>query len=254
MKNRYKICIFDKKAVSLHRELIWAYRRVSELPTLKRKNEYETTKRYMMQRDFKPTFQLILRSIFAGICIGIAGWGFLANKTIGMFLFIFGLATVVSYQEKLLTGMAGYVGSKQDLLELILYIFPGNLVGCLLIALMTKFTPLPIHEAATAVLQSRLSTGPLGCGVLAIGCGILMTSAVNFAKKGKDFGYWVPLLFAVPLFIHCGFPHCIADAFYYLTAFDFILENPSVLVCYAASVLGNFIGCNIPRIFVWENQ
>ena len=74
----------------------------------------------MMQRDFKPTFQLILRSIFAGICIGIAGWGFLANKTIGMFLFIFGLATVVSYQAKLFTGMAGYVGSKQDLLELIL--------------------------------------------------------------------------------------------------------------------------------------
>ena len=208
----------------------------------------------MMQRDFKPTFQLILRSIFAGICIGIAGWGFLANKTIGMFLFIFGLATVVSYQAKLFTGMAGYVGSKKDFLELVLYIFPGNLIGCLLIALMTNFTSLPIHEAASSVLQSRLSTGPLGCGMLAIGCGILMTSAVNFAKKGKEFGHWVPLLFAVPLFIHCGFPHCIADAFYYLTAFDYIIDNPSVLACYAASVLGNFVGCNIPRIFVRENQ
>lgn len=142
----------------------------------------------MMQRDFKPTFQLILRSIFAGICIGIAGWGFLANKTIGMFLFIFGLATVVSYQAKLFTGMAGYVGSKKDFLELVLYIFPGNLIGCLLIALMTNFTSLPIHETAASVLQSRLSTGPLGCGILAIGCGILMTSAVNFAKKKQ--GIW----------------------------------------------------------------
>ena len=25
------------------------------------------------------------------------------------------------------------------------------------------------------------------------------------------------LLFGVPLFINCGFPHCLADAFYYLT-------------------------------------
>lgn len=208
----------------------------------------------IMQPSGKQIFLLILRSVFAGVCIGIAGWGFLADKTIGMFLFIFGLATVVSYKAKLFTGMAGYVGSKRDFWELILCIFPGNIVGCLFIALMTRFTPLPLHEAASVVLQSRLSVGPLGCGILAIGCGILMTSAVNFAKKGKEFGYWVPLLFAVPLFIHCGFPHCIADAFYYLTALDFIQDNPSVLGCYAASVFGNFIGCNIPRLLIQENE
>ena len=208
----------------------------------------------IMQLSGKQIFLLISRSVFAGVCIGIAGWGFLADKTIGMFLFIFGLATVVSYKAKLFTGMAGYVGSKRDFWELILCIFPGNIVGCLFIALMTRFTPLPLHEAASVVLQSRLSVGPLGCGILAIGCGILMTSAVNFAKKGKEFGYWVPLLFAVPLFIHCGFPHCIADAFYYLTALDFIQDNPSVLGCYAASVFGNFIGCNIPRLLIQENE
>lgn len=208
----------------------------------------------IMQPSGKQIFLLILRSVFAGVCIGIAGWGFLADKTIGMFLFIFGLATVVSYKAKLFTGMAGYVGSKRDFWELLLCIFPGNIVGCLFIALMTRFTPLPLHEAASVVLQSRLSVGPLGCGILAIGCGILMTSAVNFAKKGKEFGYWVPLLFAVPLFIHCGFPHCIADAFYYLTALDFIQDNPSVLGCYAASVFGNFIGCNIPRLLIQENE
>ena len=208
----------------------------------------------IMQPSGKQIFLLILRSVFAGVCIGIAGWGFLADKTIGMFLFIFGLATVVSYKAKLFTGMAGYVGSKRDFWELLLCIFPGNIVGCFFIALMTRFTPLPLHEAASVVLQSRLSVGPLGCGILAIGCGILMTSAVNFAKKGKEFGYWVPLLFAVPLFIHCGFPHCIADAFYYLTALDFIQDNPSVLGCYAASVFGNFIGCNIPRLLIQENE
>ena len=191
---------------------------------------------------------LVLKAIFAGICIGIAGWGFLVDKTLGMFLFIFGLATVVSYEAKLYTGVSGFCASLSDLKRLFGVILPGNIVGCLLVALMTCFTKLPVHDAASSVLESRLASGPLACGVLGIGCGILMTSAVVFAKKGKEFGYWVPLLFAVPLFIHCGFPHCIADAFYYLTASDFICANPTVLWCYLATVIGNFIGCNLPRI------
>ena len=40
-------------------------------------------------------FNLVLKAIFAGICIGIAGWGFLVDKTLGIFLFIFGLTTVI---------------------------------------------------------------------------------------------------------------------------------------------------------------
>lgn len=202
----------------------------------------------------KQYLSIALRAMFAGICIGIAGWGFLANKTIGMFLFIFGLATVVSYRAKLYTGMAGFVEAWQDLWELLLLVLPGNILGCALVAWMTTFSPLPLHDAAYSVLQSRMSVGPLGCGILAIGCGVLMTTAVTFAKKSNDFGHWVPLLFAVPLFIHCGFPHCIADAFYYLTGADWVADNPQVLACYAASVLGNFIGCNIPRTFIRENE
>lgn len=208
----------------------------------------------MKEVKTKEWIHTALRAIFAGICIGIAGWGFLVDKKIGMFLFIFGLATVVSYKAKLFTGMAGYVASKKDIWELLLIILPGNIVGCLLVALVTHVTLLPIHDAAYHVLQSRLTTGPVACGLLAIGCGILMTSAVNFAKKGKEFGYWVPLLFAVPLFIHCGFPHCIADAFYYLTASDFIVDNPQVMLCYFSSVVGNFIGCNIPRMNLMQKE
>ena len=191
---------------------------------------------------------VVLKAIFAGICIGIAGWGFLVDKTLGMFLFIFGLATVVSYEAKLYTGVSGFCESWRDIKQLFGVILPGNIIGCLLVALMTSFTKLPVHDAASLLLESRLASGPLACGVLGIGCGILMTSAVAFAKKGKEFGYWVPLLFAVPLFIHCGFPHCVADAFYYLTASDFICANPTVLWCYLATVIGNFIGCNLPRI------
>lgn len=51
-------------------------------------------------------YKTFLKAVFAGICIGIAGWGFLVDKTLGMFLFIFGLATVVSYEAKLYTGVS----------------------------------------------------------------------------------------------------------------------------------------------------
>ena len=140
-------------------------------------------------------FKNFLKAIFAGICIGIAGWGFLVDKTLGMFLFIFGLATVVSYEAKLYTGVSGFCQNLSDIKQLVAIILPGNIIGCLLVALMSLFTTLPVHEAACGVLESRLTSGPLACGVLGIGCGILMTSAVAFAKKGKEFGYWVPLLF-----------------------------------------------------------
>ena len=43
-KNGFKICIFDKKAVSLHRELMWVYARVPHEYPPKQKNEYETTR------------------------------------------------------------------------------------------------------------------------------------------------------------------------------------------------------------------
>ena len=204
-------------------------------------------------------------AIFAGVCIGIAGFGFLAGKQLGMILFIFGLATVVSYKLKLFTGTAGFVhwlkpaqdGTPvrpwQDYTDLLIILL-GNIAGCLLVSLIARCSPLPMGESAETLLSARLATGPLRCGALAIGCGILMTTAVNFARKSKEIGNWVPLLFAVPLFIHCGFPHCIADAFYYLTApVAFLSANAGrIVLLYLCIVLGNFIGCNLYRAFIKE--
>lgn len=199
----------------------------------------------------KEIFSVFRSAIFAGVCIGIAGFGFLAGKTLGMFLFIFGLATVVSYKLKLFTGTAGFVQSWHDMLNLLI-ILVGNIAGCGLVSLIARCSGMPLQEEATTLLNARLSLGPLKCGVLAIGCGILMTTAVYFARKSKEIGNWIPLLFAVPLFIHCGFPHCIADIFYYLTV-PFNAASGRVgeiIALYACIVTGNFIGCNLYRGFI----
>jgi len=193
----------------------------------------------------KKNWFLVLRSAFlAGVCIGVGGFVYLCAKSIvGAVLFAFGLLTVVHYGLKLYTGTAGFI-RRGEVGQLLLILF-GNIIGCLAVALMARCSPMPLQETATGILEARLATGPLYGGVLAIGCGFIMTTAVTFGRQGK----FLPLLFGVPTFIMCGFPHCVADAFYYLCApLSFWAEHWSaILLFYVAIVIGNFIGCNLYR-------
>ena len=194
---------------------------------------------------------LIRSAIMAGICIGIAGFGYLAvGGIVGAVTFAFGLLAVVHYRLKLYTGTAGFF-VKGELAQLCT-ILAMNIVGCLLVALMARMSPMPLQEAAQHILEGRLNAGIVQSGVLAIGCGFIMTTAVKWGREGK----FLPLLFGVPLFIICGFPHCIADAFYYLCVpIDYLTANAGqVLLLYVAIVLGNFIGCNLYRLLLGNND
>lgn len=191
--------------------------------------------------------QLLRSSVLAGICIGIAGFGYLASKDIiGAVLFAFGLLTVVHYALKLYTGTAGFIvkGEVGDLFLILL----GNLIGCLIVALIARCSPMPLQETAEGILSARLATGPFKGGVLAIGCGFIMTTAVTFGRKQQN----LPLLFGVPLFITCGFPHCVADAFYYMCVpVPYLIDHAAeVLTFYVSIVIGNFIGCNLYRAII----
>lgn len=189
---------------------------------------------------------IIRSSVLSGIAIGIAGFGFLATgkDIVGAILFAFGLATVVHYSLKLFTGTAGFI-QKGELGSLFLILF-FNLVGCAVVGLMARCSPMPLQGTAQQILESRLSMGPLRGCVLSIGCGFIMTTAVTFARQDK----MLPLIFGVPLFIVCGFPHCVADGFYYLCVpLSFLSAHwLQVLVFYVCIVAGNFIGCNLYRL------
>lgn len=190
--------------------------------------------------------RLIRSSVLAGIAIGIAGFGYLAvGGLAGAVLFSFGLITVVGYKLKLYTGTAGFI-NKGEFPELMLILL-GNIVGCLLVGLLTRASNMDLQAAAQKILEVRLGNGPLRCGLLGIGCGFIMTTAVTFAREKN----YLPLLFGVPLFIICGFTHCVADAFYYLAVPAAFLKAHwmEVLGVYLSIVLGNFIGCNLVRIF-----
>ena len=194
---------------------------------------------------------LLRSSVLAGIAIGIAGFGYLAiGGLAGAVLFSFGLLTVVGYRLKLYTGTAGFI--KKNELGQLLLILGGNIVGCLLMALLSRMSPLGLQESAQKILELRLSTGALRCGLLGIGCGFIMTTAVTFAREKN----YLPLLFGVPMFIICGFTHCVADAFYYLCVpLGFMKEHAlEILGVYACIVLGNFIGCNLYRLIAGSSS
>jgi formate/nitrite transporter FocA (FNT family) len=184
----------------------------------------------------------ILRSaIIAGICISI---GCVVNLRVGgvagAVLFAFGLLAVVHYKLKLYTGTAGFIRAKGDwgLISLVLI---GNIIGCGFTALANTYAQPDILPPDIAIVQSRLAKGPLACFLLAIGCGFIMTTAVQFGREGRFF----PLLFGIPVFILCGFAHSVADAFYFLAVPE--MYSAQLLVVYIAEVLGNFVGCNLYR-------
>lgn len=197
----------------------------------------------------KEIVDVLRSSVLAGVCIGIAGLGYLVTRDIiGSVLFAFGLLTVVGYKLKLYTGTAGFIQKGE--VGTLLLILLGNIFGCLLVSLMARMSPLDVQESAQSVLEGRLAIGPLRGGVLAIGCGFIMTTAVTFARQGNN----LPLLFGVPLFIVCGFPHCVADVFYYFTVpFSFWGEHlGEILLFYVSIVVGNFIGCNFYRWVMYK--
>lgn len=187
--------------------------------------------------------QIIPPAILAGICISI---GCVVNLRVGgvagAVLFAFGLTTVVYYGMKLYTGTAGFIRRKGDWSMLALVLI-GNIIGCLLTAWLIGYAQPDCIEPASSILAGRLAKGPWACFLLAIGCGFIMTTAVEFARKGK----MLPLVFGVPVFILCGFAHSIADAFYFLVSPTDQLLQTEVLVVYISEVLGNFVGCNLYR-------
>ena len=191
------------------------------------------------------------RGLMAGVCISLGGCIYLkVGGVAGAVLFAFGLIAVVTLGLNLFTGKAQFVWSprvsqtEQGGYLWLLSILLLNIMGCLAAGLLLASTEM--QAAAASVLDKRLSMTPLRNALLAVGCGFVMTLAVQNAAKGK----WLPLLFGIPAFIICGLPHCVADAFYMASLpAEYIGRHLSDLtIFYVSIVAGNFVGCNAYRL------
>ena len=187
-------------------------------------------------------------SIFAGLLIGVGGLVYLrVGGVAGAVLFAFGLLCVVMCGAQLFTGKSGFLPYK-DFPKLIAMI-ALNAVGCAIAAFIASYCT---SDTLTANLQNiigaRLAASWHKVVVTSVGTGMIMTLAVYGARQK----HYLPLLFGVPVFILCGLPHCVADAFYYAAALFYDCFEWELLIAWGWAIAGNYIGCNLPRWFMGE--
>ena len=187
-------------------------------------------------------------SIFAGLLIGVGGLVYLrVGGVAGAVLFAFGLLSVVMCGAQLFTGKSGFLPYR-DFPKLVAMI-ALNAVGCAIAALIASYSS---SEALVAnlntIIDARLAASWHKILVTSVGTGMIMTLAVYGARQK----HYLPLLFGVPVFILCGLPHCVADAFYYAAAAFYGEFEWSLLIAWLWAIVGNYIGCNIPRWFMCD--
>ena len=192
----------------------------------------------------KDNFNIFIRSILAGICIGLGGAIFIKlGGVIGACMFAFGLLTVVHFKLPLYTGTAGFIElNKLEEYKKMFIILFGNILGCILLSYMNIK-----GIDGSSIIQSRLDAGYLQSFFNAIGCGLIMTLIV---QGGRDKNLLL-ILFGIPLFILLGFYHSIADAYYMMVTPENLRND--YLLTYLIIVAGNFVGCNVPRLLKYEN-
>ena len=196
-------------------------------------------------------FNLARRSICAGLLIGFAGFAYtMVGGIVGAFLFCFGLFGVLYGKWGLYTGYAGsFAWREAKDWERLFFILTGNWIGVTAIALLASLandaSAVKYGEVVEKIIADRTTTEWWILLVRAIGTGFIMEIAVRYGREAK----YMTVLLGVPVFIVCGLPHCVADIYYY--GVDWIAGNGSYvnfLAPWAAAIVGNLIGCNVPRL------
>ena len=195
-------------------------------------------------KKYKNYIDYLIKSIFAGIMIGIAGTVYLRvdNNLFGAFLFSIGLLVICMYGMNLFTGKVGYVLiNKFNYIYELLITIGGNFIGTFLVArlvLLTRFKS--ISDKAVNLVNLKLNDNLLSIFILSILCGILMYIAVNNYKKiNNEIGKYSCIFMCVMVFILSGFEHSIANMYYISVANLLSLKS---LLYILVMLLGNSIG------------
>ena len=180
-----------------------------------------------------------MKSILASILIGfgVAVLLFLGNP-LGPIFFAFGLMGVCYLGADLYTGKAGYYW-KNKKVELAT-ILVANLVAGYLFGLALGYSSPQIVPTAQNLIASWDFS--VAYFIRSIFCGMIMYICVELFKRGT----YVGILYGVPLFIYCGFPHCIANV---------IILGVAMTWHWALilAIMGNFVGGMIINILSTKN-
>ncbi len=179
--------------------------------------------------------ELILKSIGAAFLISLGNFALLKlGSPIGPVIFAFGLLGVCYLGQNLFTGKCGFLIEDHINIWDLLIILIVNLIAGYIFGLIYRYTDKELVDVAVAKVTSWDFT--LAFFVKAFLCGTIMYIAVKMYRVGTPLG----IIFGIPLFIFCGFQHCIANVVTMgvAKAFDW-----SIIL----AVIGNFVG----SLFIW---
>jgi len=173
---------------------------------------------------------LVKKSIAASLLIGLGNYALLKlGSPLGPVIFAFGLLGVCYLGLNLFTGKCGFLFEDKLKLKDLLIILIINLISGFLFGLLFRLADSSLVEPALVKVASWDFS--LAFFVKSLLCGVIMYLAVKMFKKGTPLG----VIFGIPLFIFCGFQHCIANVITLGVALSF---SWSLVL----AVLGNFLG------------
>ncbi len=185
-------------------------------------------------------FDLIKKSAAAALLIGLGNFALLKlGSPIGPVIFAFGLLGVCYLGLNLFTGKCGFLLENKLKTRDLLTILLANLIFGYLVGLLFRVADPSIIEAATAKVDTWEFS--VAFFVKSLLCGVIMYLAVKMFKKGTPLG----IIFGIPLFIFCGFQHCIANVITLGVAANF---SWSLIL----AILGNFLGSLITSYITVE--
>ncbi|MBR2678898.1 MAG: formate/nitrite transporter family protein [Bacilli bacterium] len=181
--------------------------------------------------------ELINKSIGAAILIGLGNYALLKlGNPIGPVIFALGLLGVCYMGQNLFTGKCGFLFADSIKFSDLMIILAVNLLAGYLVGVIFSFADKEIVTAAV----SKVATWEFSLSffIRAILCGVIMYIAVLLYRKGTPLG----IIYGIPLFIFCGFQHCIANI---ITLGVACTLHSSIIL----AILGNFIGSLIMWYF-----
>ena len=177
--------------------------------------------------------EVLWKGTAASLMISLGVAVLLKQPIIGAFLFALGLLVICERGFFLFTGKCGYVPwapkyTCHRIFEiLIINVCMGMIIGLFIGITNPEFMTLAADKIATWETDDNFISFIQACF-----CGAIMFIAVDmYDKVGEKLG----ILFGVPIFIFCGFQHCIANSILLGIAQTF---DPLIFI----HILGNWVG------------
>ena len=179
--------------------------------------------------------ELILKSMGASFLISLGNFALLKlGSPIGPVIFAFGLLGVCYLGQNLFTGKCGFfIEDKIPIVDLFIILIV-NLISGYVFGLLYSVADMSLIPTALEKVKSWEFSFPFF--LKAFLCGTIMYIAVKMYREKTPLG----IIFGIPLFIFCGFQHCIANV---ITLGVAKTMDWSLLL----AVIGNFVG----SLFFW---